>query len=218
EELLGTLIERGALHGDRWDEGLVPGETAVPDTVQAVLAARIDLLPPQEKAALHAAAVIGRTFWSSAVRELLGGAEPDFRALEQRDFVRRRSGSSLEAEREFVFKHALTREVAYRSLTTRARARLHAEFAAWLERQGRGRDEDAPALAHHYAEAVRPADVDLVWGEEPDRHAEVRASAVRWLRRAAELAVERFASEDALGLLRGGLQLEPEAERRTQIL
>src|SRR5439155_29816 len=107
EELLGTLIERGALHGDRWDEGLVPGETAVPDTVQAVLGARIDLLPSQEKAALHAAAVIGRTFWSSAVRELLGGAEPDFRALEQRDFVRRRSGSSLEAEREYVFEDAL---------------------------------------------------------------------------------------------------------------
>jgi class 3 adenylate cyclase/tetratricopeptide (TPR) repeat protein len=218
EELLGTLIERGALRGDRWDEGLVPGETAVPDTVQAVLAARIDLLPPQEKAALHAAAVIGRTFWSSAVRELLGGAEPDFRALEQRDFVRRRSGSSLEAEREYVFKHALTREVAYGSLTTRARALLHADFAVWLERRGRERDEDAPLLAHHYAEAVRPADVDLVWGDEIDRHAEVRASAVRWLRRAAELAAGRFEIEDALALLDRGLELEPEVQSKIQIL
>jgi class 3 adenylate cyclase/tetratricopeptide (TPR) repeat protein len=218
EELLGTLIERGALHGDRWEEGLVPGETAVPDTVQAVLAARIDLLPPQEKAALHAAAVIGRTFWSSAVRELLGGAEPDFRALEQRDFVRRASGSSLEAEREYVFKHALTREVAYGSLTTRARARLHADFAAWLERRGRERDEDAPLLAHHYAEAVRPADVDLVWGDETDRHAEVRASAVRWLRRAAELVAGRFEIEDALALLARGLELEPEVQSKIQIL
>ena len=218
EELLGTLIEQGALHGDRWDEGLVPGETAVPDTVQAVLAARIDLLPPQEKAALHAAAVIGRTFWSSAVRELLGGAEPDFRALEQRDLVRRSSGSSLEAEREYVFKHALTREVAYGSLTTRARALLHAEFAAWLERRGRERDEDAALLAHHYAEAVRPADADLVWGDETDRHAEVRASAVRWLRRAAELAAGRFEIEDALALLARELDLEPEVQSKIQIL
>ena len=218
EELLGTLIERGALHGDRWDEGLVPGETVVPDTVQAVLAARVDLLPPQEKAALHAAAVIGRTFWSSAVRELLGGAEPDFRALEQRDFVRRRSGSSLEAEREYVFKHALTREVAYGSLPTRARALLHAEFAAWLERRGGERDEDAPVLAHHYAEAVRPADADLVWGDETSRQAEVRASAVKWLRRAAELAAGRFEIEDALALLVRGLELEPEVQRKIQIL
>jgi class 3 adenylate cyclase/tetratricopeptide (TPR) repeat protein len=218
EELLGTLIEGGALHGDRWNEGLVPGETAVPDTVQAVLGARIDLLPSQEKAALHAAAVIGRTFWSSAVRELLGGAEPDFRALEQRDFVRRRSGSSLDAEREYVFKHALTREIAYGSLTTRARAVLHAEFAGWLERRGRGRDEDAPLLAHHYAEAVRPADADLAWGDETDRHAEVRASAVRWLRRAAELAAGRFEIEDALALLARGLELEPQVQRKIQIL
>jgi class 3 adenylate cyclase len=218
EELLGTLIERGALYGDRWDERLVPEETGVPDTVQAVLAARIDLLPPQEKAALHAAAVIGRTFWSSAVRELLGGAEPDFRALEQRDFVRRRSGSSLEAEREYVFKHALTREVAYGSLTKRARAFLHAEFAAWLERRGRGRDDDAPLLAHHYREAVQPEDADLAWGDEKDRHAEVRASAIRWLRRAAELAAGRFEIEDALALLAQGLKLEPDVQRKIQIL
>src|SRR5439155_22062767 len=171
-----------------------------------------------EKAALHAAAVIGRTFWSSAVRELLGGAEPDFRALEQRDFVRRHSGSSLEAEREYVFKHALTREVAYGSLTTRARALLHADFAAWLERRGGERDEDAPLLAHHYAEAVRPADADLVWRDETDRHAEVRASAVRWLRRAAELAAGRFEIEDALALLARELELEPEVQSKIQIL
>jgi class 3 adenylate cyclase/tetratricopeptide (TPR) repeat protein len=218
EELVGTLIERGALHDDRWDEALVPGETAVPDTIQAVLAARIDLLPLQGKAALQAASVIGRVFWASAVGELLGGVEPDFRALEQRDFVRRRSDSSLDAEREFVFKHALTREVAYGSLTIRERALLHAGFAAWLERRGRGRDEDAPLLAHHYAAAVRPADVDLVWSDEPDRHEEVRASAVKWLRRAAELTAGRFEIEDALALLGGALELAPHAHDQIQIL
>ena len=218
EELLGTLIERGALRDDRWDEGRVPGETAVPDTVQAVLAARIDLLPPEEKAALNAAAVIGRTFWASAVRELRGGAEPDFRLLEQRDFVRRSSGSSLETEREFVFKHALTREVAYRSLTARERALLHADFAAWLERRGGGRDEDAPLLAHHYAEAVRPDDVDLVWSDEPNRRAELQVAAVKWMRRAAELAAGRFEIEDSLALLDRALELEPETQSKIEIL
>jgi class 3 adenylate cyclase/tetratricopeptide (TPR) repeat protein len=218
EELLGTLIERGVLRGNRWDEGLVPGETAVPETVQAVLASRIDLLPPREKAALYAAAVIGRAFWASAVRELLGGAEPDFRLLEQRDFVRRRPGSSLEGEREFIFKHALTREVACGSLTTRERALLHAGFAGWLERRGSERDEDALILADHYAQAVRPEDVDLVWSDEPDRRAELRASAVRWLRRAAELAAARFEIEDALALLDRALELESEAQSKIEIL
>jgi class 3 adenylate cyclase len=218
EELLGTLIERRALHGDRWDEARVPSETAVPETVQAVLAARIDLLPPRERAALKAAAVIGRAFFSSAVRELLGGAEPDFRLLEQRDFVRRRSGSSLEAEPDVVFKHALTREVAYGSLTRRERALLHAGFAAWLERTGGERDEDAALLAYHFAEAVQPESVDLVWSDEPSRHAELRALAVRWLRRAAELAAGRFEIEDALALVGRALELETEATTKVEIL
>jgi class 3 adenylate cyclase len=216
EELLGTLIERGILRGEQWDESVTPDETAVPDTVQAVLAARIDLLPPQEKAALQAAAVIGRAFWPSAVRALLGEADPDFRVLEQRDFIRRRPGSSLEGEREFVFKHALTREVAYGSLTRRERAHLHADFASWLER--RGKDEDAPVLARHYAEAVRPEDVDLAWTDEQDRHEELRTSAVRWLRRASDLAIGRYEIADALALLGRALVLEPEAQSKIEIL
>jgi class 3 adenylate cyclase/tetratricopeptide (TPR) repeat protein len=218
EELLGTLIERGVLRGEEWDHSHMPGETPLPDTVQAVLAARIDLLPAQEKAALQAAAVIGRAFWPSAVRELLGGAEPDFRVLEQRDFVRRRPGSSLEGEREFVFKHALTRDVAYGSLTRRERAHLHADFASWLERRGGGRDEHAALLAHHYAEAVRPEDRDLTWGSEPERYEALRSLAVRWLRSAAELAVGRNEIGDALALLERALELEPEAQARIDIL
>jgi predicted ATPase len=76
------------------------------------LASRIDLLPRVEKAALEAASVIGRVFWAGPVRELLEGAEPEFAVLEERDFVRRRSGSSIAGEQEYAIKHALTREVA----------------------------------------------------------------------------------------------------------
>ena len=216
EEVLGTLMECGALRDGVWDDSRLSPETAIPDTVQAVLASRIDLLPPREKAALQAAAVIGRAFWPSAVRELLGGDEPDFRLLEQRDFIRRRPGSSLEGEREFVVKHALTREVAYGSLTRRGRSRMHADFASWLER--RGRDEDAPSLARHYTEAVRPEDVDLAWSEEPDRHEELRGKAVHWLQRAAELAARRYEIGDALALLEDALELELDAPRRIELL
>jgi tetratricopeptide (TPR) repeat protein len=218
EELLGTLIERGALREGEWEQAPAVGETIVPDTVHAVLAARIDLLPAPEKGALQAASVIGRAFWPGAVRALSGGEEPDLRVLQQRDFVRRSSGSSLEDEREFVFKHALTREVAYGSLTRRERALKHADFAAWLERRGGGRHEDAPLLAHHYAEAVRPEDADLVWGDESERYEQTRALAARWLRRAAELAAGRYEIDDALALLDRALGLGPENPRKIEIL
>ena len=218
EELLRTMIESGALREDGWGEATLRDETAIPETVQAVLAARIDLLPPGEKAGLQAAAVIGRAFWPGAIRQLLGGVELDFRVLEQRDFIRRRPGSSLEGEREYVFKHALTQEVAYGSLTRRERALLHAEFAAWLERRGGARDEDASLLAHHYAEAVRPQDADLVWADDADRHRELRCLAVRWLRRAAELAARRCDIAEALALLGSALELASDDQQEIEIL
>src|SRR5438132_1144206 len=163
EEVLETLIDRGLLQRENggWSLAELPPDFEVPDSVQAVLAARIDLLEPTEKEALQAAAVIGRVFWSGPVYELVQG-EPDLRVLEERDFVRRRSGSSMAGEREYAIKHGLTREVAYAGLPKARRARLHAAFAGWLERLSE-RDDLASLLAHHYAEAVRPEDADLAW-------------------------------------------------------
>ncbi len=189
EELLAGVHDRS-----------LPTETEVPDSVQAVLAARIDLLAPIDKAALQAASVIGRVFWRSPVRELLEGEAPDFAVLEARDFIRRRSGSTLAGEREFAFKHALTRDVAYASLPKASRARLHAAFAAWLERVAEGRDEQAAFLAHHYAEAVRPEDADLAWPDRPEELERLRGKAVAWLKRAADLAVARYELDEAIGL------------------
>ena len=173
EELVRTLIDLDVLerqNGD-WTARELAGELEIPDTVRAVVAGRIDLLEPAAKATLQAAAVIGRTFWSGPVYDLLEGLEPDLRVLEERDFIRRRPGSSLVGELEFAIKHALTREVAYESLPSSKRVRLHARFAAWLEQTGQGRDEDASLLAHHYAEAVRPEIADLAW---PDGGREAR--------------------------------------------
>ena len=180
EELVGSLIDAGVLQRENggWRAGDLPPGYSVPDSIQGVLAARIDLLGEAQKAALQAAAVIGRVFWPGPVRDLTGGAEPDFPALEERDFVRRRAGTSLAGEREFAFKHALTREVAYSSLPKARRAHLHAEFAAWLERAGEARDQWAALLAHHYAEAARPEDADLAWTGAEDELQEVRQRAV----------------------------------------
>jgi hypothetical protein len=214
EEVVATLIDLGVLarsDGD-WIVGELPDDLIVPDSVQAVLAARIDLLGPTEKAALQAASVIGRIFWPGPVRELIGGGEPDFDVLEERDFIRHRSGSSLAGEHEYAIKHALTREVAYGSLPKARRARMHAACARWIERIAESREEQAPLLAHHYAEAVRPEDADLAWGEDQEELMRLRGKAVEWLWRAADLAVGRYEIDEGLQLLERALALEPDAE------
>jgi class 3 adenylate cyclase len=213
EELLGVLIDRGFLtrpNGD-WVLQELPSEFTVPDSVQAVLAARIDLLGAAEKSALQAASVIGRVFWTGPVYELVE-TTPDLRVLEDRDFVRRRASSSMSGEREYVIKHALTREVAYESLPRARRARMHAAFGAWLEGRGPGRGELASLLAHHYAEAVRPEDADLVWGGEHEELERLRGKALPWLQRAADFAMRRYEIEDALELLHRALSLAPDEE------
>jgi class 3 adenylate cyclase len=219
EELIATLIDRDLLARSNggWTVRELPPDFQVPDSVQAVLAARIDLLEPAEKAALQAAAVIGRIFWTGPVYELLEGQEPDFRVLEERDFVRRRSGSMMAGEREYTIKHALTREVAYMSLTKARRAQLHAGFASWLELAGGGRDENAPLLAHHYAEAVRPEDADLAWGGEESERNRLQEKALEWLRRAAGLALGRYELGDAISLLERALDLEENEQSRAEL-
>ena len=219
EELIGTLIDRGVLERSDgvWAVKRLPTEFEIPDTVQAVVAARMDLLPAAEKAALQAAAVAGRIFWDGPVIELLDAEQPDFQLLETRDFIRRRSGSTLEGEREFAFKHAVTREVAYGSLPKARRARLHAGFAAWLEEFGAGRDEHTPLLAYHYAQAVQPEDADLAWSGEPVERDRLRAKAAVWLRRAGELAVSRYDLDEGIALLHQAVELEADATAQAEL-
>jgi class 3 adenylate cyclase/tetratricopeptide (TPR) repeat protein len=219
EELIATLIDRGvaARRDGGWSFGELPHGFSVPDSVQAVLAARIDLLPPAEKAALQAAAVIGRVFWTGPVCELVEGDFPDFELLEEREFIRRRAGSSIAGEREYVVKHALTREVAYESLLKAKRAPLHASFASWLERTGDGADEHAAMLAYHYAEAVRPEDLDLAWSGREEEAERLRVKALRWLERAADLSVRRYEIDEGLSLLDRALELERDPPRQADL-
>lgn len=211
EELTATLIDQGVLarRDGGWEVDARAASLDVPDTIQGVLAARIDLLGSTEKAALQAGAVIGRVFWEGAVKELIDAGDPDFGLLEERDFIRRRPGSSMAGEREYAIKHALTREVAYAGLPKARRARLHAAFAGWLERLD-AREELAPLLAHHYAEAVRPEDADLAWAGEQEELARLRARAILWLRAAGDAALARHELEDAIELFHRALELEPE--------
>ncbi len=219
EELVATLIDMRVLRRENgsWSVGRLPSDFHVPDSVQAVLAARIDLLPDDEKAALQAAAVIGRIFWTGPVYELVGDGRPDFGLLEERDFIRRRVGSSLVGEREYAIKHALTREVAYASLPKARRAQLHAAFADWLERSAEPDDEHAALLAYHYLEAVRPEDADLAWAGRDEQLAELREYAVTWARLAAALALGRYEVDEAIVLLHKAVELEPDPAGRAAL-
>jgi class 3 adenylate cyclase/tetratricopeptide (TPR) repeat protein len=196
EELLAMLMESDP-------------SAAVPDSLRALIASRIDLLAAREKRALQAAAVVGRAFRPSSVRDILSDA-PDFHTLEQRDFVRRGSASAADGERELVFKHALTREVAYGSLTRRDRAHLHADYAEWLEARAEEREDAAAVLAHHYSEAVRQEDIEIAWSDDAARVWRLREGAVAWLRRAAELAARRYDVTDARSLLSCAIELAPD--------
>ncbi len=219
EELIVTLTEHGVLTRDAggWRFDQAAGPSVVPDSVRALLAARLDLLGPVDKSALQAGAVIGRRFEPEAIVELLSGVEPDFVTLRSRDFIRRASRPTDGTSGSYAFKHALTREVAYDSLPTTRRTRLHAAYAERIERDGEGRDEHAATLAHHYAEAVRPADVDLAWATEPERLASLRRKARDWSVRAAHLAVARYAIDEAVKLLERALTLEPSLEEQSAI-
>ena len=100
----------------------------VPNTVRAVLAARIDRLPEAEKQVLQDAAVVGRVFWASTLDSIepRSGLPQALRTLEDRELVVTHPTSSLPDETELSFRHGLTREVAYRSIPRGQRCRTHA--------------------------------------------------------------------------------------------
>jgi class 3 adenylate cyclase/tetratricopeptide (TPR) repeat protein len=165
EEIVRQLIDEGHLVQD--EDGCRAtsdaAEVIVPDTVQGVLAARIDLLSPAEKRVLQVAAVVGRVFWPGVVRTLIDREDIDVDAvldrLDGRELVRARLTSSIGGDREYIFKHILTREVGYESIPRRERGAAHARVARWLENMTRGREREfAELLAHHFVQASGPSD------------------------------------------------------------
>jgi class 3 adenylate cyclase len=214
EELVGALLDTGMLQGEGEEAGGSPDLLAVPDSVHAVLAARIDRLPAAEKAALQAAGVVGRGFSLAAVAHLLEGASFDLDVLEERDFVRRLAVSEIAAEHDYAFKHALTRDVAYLSIPKARRGRLHAALADWLASRDGGRDDSASLLAYHYSEAARPEDADLVWAGDGEELERVRTRAVHWLSRAGALARGRHEIVEAVELYARAAELSGDPHER----
>jgi class 3 adenylate cyclase/tetratricopeptide (TPR) repeat protein len=136
-------------------------ELPLPETVQGLIAARIDGLPPDEKTLLQDAAVLGKVFWLGAVTELgeleRWTAEERSHALERKEFVRRERRSSVTGEFEYAFRHLLVRDVAYGQIPRGTRADKHRLAARWIEALGRPEDH-AELLAHHYVAALELAE------------------------------------------------------------
>ena len=199
EETIRMLVESG--------DGYLPER--IPDTLQALIAARIDHLPPAEKALLHRAAVIGRVFWLGALEYLApeAAAEDLLDDLILRDFVLSEPRSTIIGERAYRFKHVLIREVAFRGLTKAERAKLHARFAEWLrERAG---DELLEIRAYHLDHATK-----LLAELEGAPPAELAHEAAAALEEAGRRALAREANRSARKLLLRAVELEPTLGRR----
>jgi class 3 adenylate cyclase/tetratricopeptide (TPR) repeat protein len=198
EELVASLAERV----DEATEEL-------PTNVQTTIAARLDTLPAGARVALLDAAVIGKVFWRGALQALEANRsaaelEDALDMLETRDFIRRESGSQIQGDQEYLFKHMLIREVAYATLPRAARRERHAAVARFIESASGERIEEAAALlAHHWQEA---GDVD---------------QAVRFLQLAAEQAAKGWAKGEAAALFGQALELvsedQPELRRAIAI-
>jgi len=127
EELVASLAERV-------DEAL----EELPTNVRSTIAARLDTLPAAARGALLDAAVIGKVFWRGALQALdatrsAAELEDALDMLESRDFIHRESGSQIQGDHEYLFKHMLIREVAYATLPRAARRERHAAVARFIE-------------------------------------------------------------------------------------
>jgi class 3 adenylate cyclase/tetratricopeptide (TPR) repeat protein len=161
-----------------------PGaELPLPETVQGIIAARLDTLAGEEKALVQEAAVVGKVFWVGALAAVTDRAAPEvedgLQRLERKEFVRRERRSSVAGETAFVFRHVLVRDVAYGQIPRSRRAELHRRAAEWLESLAGDRAEDiADLVAHHYLSALQFARaVGRGLGDLPERAREALADA-----------------------------------------
>ena len=181
---------------------------ALPETVQGIIAARLDILPAAEKALLQDAAVMGKVFWlgaAAAIGELgPGTVETLLHALERKDFIRRERRSSVAGETEYSFRHVLVQDVAYAQIPRAARAEKHRLAAGWIESLSDDRADDrAEMLAHHYLAALEFA--RAAGSETTDLRERARLA----LRVAAERAMALSAFAAAAHFFESALELWP---------
>jgi class 3 adenylate cyclase/tetratricopeptide (TPR) repeat protein len=202
EEMYQAMLEDGAIARNGAVKLVKPLQSArIPTTVQGVLAARIDRLPTDAKQLLQTLSVIGREFPLSLIRVVLTKSDDELNRmlndLQLGEFIYEQPALG---DTEFIFKHALTQEVAYSSVLIERRKALHEAIGRALEAlYANSLDDHLAALAHHY-----------VRGNKPDK-------AMRYLTLAGKQALERSAFAESRTLLQKGLELTdtvPESPER----
>jgi class 3 adenylate cyclase/predicted ATPase len=172
----------------------------LPETVQSLLAARLDSLEPSERVLVQHAAVFGRTFWEGALGTAgldEGGTREALMRLQEKDIIVSESGgvSRLAGEREYAFKHVLIRDVAYGMLPRAVRSRKHFQIGRYIEdRAGERADEVVALLAEHFG---RAATLGKEAGLEGAEVGLTHQKALQYLESAGDAAARLYSNPEA---------------------
>jgi class 3 adenylate cyclase/predicted ATPase len=183
----------------------------LPDTVQGVLAARLDALEPFERRLVQQAAVVGRTFWEGSLVPLARSEGRDLgralTTLQEKDILAPGAEGRLAGERELAFKHVLIRDVAYGMLPKAVRARKHFEVGSFIEdRAGDRIDEVGPLLAEHYG---RAAALGQEGGLPADELQGMQRRAMLFLERAGDASAQLFSNRESASHYRHARKICP---------
>lgn len=196
EELLQALLELGSLAVVDGRAVLAKVEMEIPDTVQGTILARVDRLGPAERAVLHHAAVLGRSFSTELIDAIVGDGQSVAGALEE---LTRAQLVVAQGPDRWAFKHALIQEVTYETLLLRQRKELHRKIAEALEERAADDPASLEVLAEHYARA-----------EVPEK---ARAYAVK----AGDMASQRMGFVEAKGRYETALRLWGEGDEEGRL-
>jgi predicted ATPase/class 3 adenylate cyclase len=219
EQALVAHAAGNALYAEQyaqmWQERGHVEHLPVPETVQGIIAARLDALSSTEKSLLQDAAVFGNVFWDGAVTAV-GGIDrqegaASLHALERKEFVQRARRSSVAGEGEYAFCHVLVRDVAYAQIPRVARATKHEKAAEWTESIARP-DDQAEMRAHHYLAALA---LGSAAGHTNDRLA---TRALPSVAQAGDRALALNAFAAAAGYYERALEFLAEEDQRPRLL
>jgi len=225
EQMLSMMVDEGALRreNDRWVPVGSADEIAVPPTIQALLAARLDLLGPEERAVIEAASVAGLVFPEDALHELVSGdvavqLEKIIQSLCRKHLVQT-GVESIGRGAHYRFAHVLVREAAYQGMLKRTRAGLHERFVGWADRVNRDRDravEFEEILGYHLEQAYSNL---KELGPLDDHGMGLGRRAAERLSSAGRRAFARGDMPAAANLLRRAVMVLPEGDsERLQLL
>ena len=212
QEFVRMLSDRGLLrrHGGALAIE-TNGDLPLPESIQGIIAARLDVLSLREKELLQDAAVLGKVVWTGALETISRRAREEveecLHSLRRKDFLRHERRSAVAGETQFTFLHLLTRDVAYGQIPRANRAEKHRLAAGWLESLPADRAEDrAEMIAHHYLSAL-----ELARSAGQDTSGLVDKARLA-LREAGDRALALNAFRPAVHFYESALELLPEGD------